>query len=60
MPHSAEPKMSVPLKKKNIQKFQARMITFLAQLKATKNKQSGLLWDALLLNVKLTQARMLL
>lgn len=34
--------MSVPLKKK-IQKFQAQMVTSLAQLKATKNKQSGLL-----------------
>lgn len=43
MPQRAEPKMFVPLKKEKIQKFQARMITFLAQLKVTKNKQSGLL-----------------
>ena len=34
--------MSVPLRKK-IHKFQAQMSTSLAQLKATKNKQSGLL-----------------
>ena len=34
--------MSIPLKKK-IQKFQAQTITSLAQLKATNNKQSGLL-----------------